>query len=689
MLKEHNKKVFARMEELLMTNGHCCVVMGTGVGKSYLIKELLEQNKYHALVVSPRQNINHSWEKLCGKKVETVTYQKLANIYKEIDFSYYDIVVCDEVHHIGAPKWGKAIKYLIDNKITMVVGLTESSIRYSDGARDVALEFFHGNVAFGFDVPTAIKNKILNPVTYVGAMYNSDGLKKTLRGKIQSRLYAKLNLVLNKTPTVEEIVKKNMPEGNRKGIIFASTIDDINFAIDFMHNIYPDAKIRVMHSKLPKSVIEKNMNWFKRVKSGYLCSVDMISEGVHIKGVNTLIMLRRTESVNLFNQQLGRCLSASSKEPAILFDLVNNQYSVQITQDKVRIKTNSIKASGKINIVASDQLIIKDYQKNIVDVLEEIKKSLDVSWTDEEVQKLKDFAASGTKGLKKWAKEALPNRSYRAVLSKMDKLGLFDSSTDYWTEEEIQKLKDFFASGKKGLRSWIKKELPNRSEGSVRGKAIKLNLINNHHHFWTDEEIEILKKYYPYGVKEAMKRLNNSVTAPQVTSKAKMLGIRVLFDGELSWTEEERKIFAEKYPKMGVVGIQKNVFPNKTKAQIKNLARFMKISYEGLDYWTEEEDEIIRKMYPTHGYKIKGLNRTKTAIQRRAKILGVKSNGTSFRKAISQINSKKILCVETNKIYANAAEAAKELGLDARTIQACCRGDKKSYRQLHWKYAEF
>ena len=629
MLLEHNKKVFARMEELLTTEGSCCVVMGTGVGKSYIIKELLEKNKFHALVVSPRQSINRSWEKLCGKKVETVTYQKLANIYKEIDYSFYDIVVCDEVHHIGAPKWGKPIKYLIDNKITMVVGLTESSVRYSDGARDVALEFFKGNVAFGVDVPTAIKNKILNPVTYVGAMYNSDGLKKTLRGKIQSRLYAKLNLILNKTPTVEEIIKKNMPEGNRKGIIFASTIDDIKFAIDFMHNIYPDAKIRVVHSKLPKSAIEKNMNWFKRVKSGYLCSVDMISEGVHIKGVNTLIMLRRTESVNLFNQQLGRCLSASCKEPAILFDLVNNQYSVHVTQNRVHIRTNSIKNSGKINVVASDQLIIKDYQKNIVDVLEEIKKSLDVSWTEEEIQKLKDFMSSGKKGIRKFIKENFPNRTYSAAWNKMSELGLAC-----------------------------------------------------HNHYWTDEEIAVLTEWYHLGIELAAQKIKeicgSELSPVQVCDKANRLNLHL----DKSWSEQEMKILFENYPKMGLSVCK--LLPGRTGKQCKQKANQynLKVEYEPNNPWTEEENDLLKKYYPLCGYKVPGLNRNKTAIQRRARLLKLKYVG----------GNKIVRCVETNTIYESAIAAAKTFDgnyeIVANKIRNCCNGNRKTAYGFHWEYVE-
>lgn len=92
MLLEHNVPVYKQLISVLSNDNCACVVMGTGVGKSYVALEYLTQNKLTALVVSPRNSINESWQKLCGKKVDTITYQKLANIYKSVDYSFYDVI---------------------------------------------------------------------------------------------------------------------------------------------------------------------------------------------------------------------------------------------------------------------------------------------------------------------------------------------------------------------------------------------------------------------------------------------------------------------------------------------------------------------------------------------------------------------------------------------------------------------
>ena len=631
MLLPHNIGVYDELEQVMLNSGMCCVVMGTGVGKTYVASEYLNNHDFKALVVSPRQSINESWEKH-SERVQTITYQKLANIYKDIDFSKYDVMICDEVHHIGAPKWGKAIKYVIDNKIIKVLGLTESSVRYTDGGRDVAEEFFGGNVAFGESVSSAIEKGILNSVTYVGAMYNSDGLKKTLRGKIQSRLYAKLNLALNKTPTVQEIVRKNMPSGKRKGIIFASTIDDIKFAKDFMQSIYPNVEIKVVHSKQSEAINEDVLDWFKNVDEGYVCSVDMISEGVHIKGVNTLIMLRRTESVNLFNQQLGRCLDASSREPAILFDLVNNKYSIRVVKNKLRVKVNSLFDSGKLNVVPSEQLIVKDYTKDIIEVLKEIRESLDNHWTEEEIELIKKYYPS--EGLKCY-KRLNGTRTIDAVRGLVARLGL-------------------------------KCEL-----GGVR---------------FSNKEIELIKSMWEDGktTSEIAKATNRFVGT--IASTLTRLGLREKHQPRLEWTEEEIKILTENYPKMGRKVM--SLLPNKSEWSIVGQATRLGLKREDNAYhFTVEDDEYIQSNWGDMSLE---------------EIFNERFEGKiSYSKLHHYVYHKKkwkpkkvftpIMCVETKKVYYSYKEICEDLGKNENCILAirnCCKGKAtfKSAYGYHWRY---
>lgn len=612
MLMDHNIQIFNDLEQTLQTTNCCCVVMGTGCGKTYVASEYLNKYNLKALVVSPRNTINESWVKHTNK-VDTITYQKLANIYKDINFKTYDIIICDEVHHIGAPKWGEPIKYLIDNNIK-VIGLTESSIRYSDGGKDVADEYFNGNVIYGENVASAIEKNILNPVTYVGAMYNSDGLKKTLRGKIQSRLYAKLNLTLNKTPTIQEIIKKNMLPGKRKGIIFASTIEDIKSAIEFVKSVYPDTTIKFVHSKQPESHNEEAFEWFRNTDEGYICSVDMISEGVHIKGVNTLIMLRRTESVNLFNQQLGRCLDASSKEPAILFDLVNNKYSLRIINNRLRVKTNSMFGYGKLNIIPSEQLIVKDYTKDIVDVLEEIQQSLNNNWTLEEDQLLINFykAHPTGRGLKEFVKQNLSHRTFDAARARAKCLNL--TMCTFYTPEEDEIIKQYYPI--EGIKCLSR--LPGRTKGSLYDRVLTLG-VNYNSIKYTPEEDAIIKQYYILEGRNIMKRLPNRV-----------------------WKNIKQRAHR--------LGIKSNYFNN----------------------WSDKEISLLKQYYKTNLLSQILPNKTQSAIAKKISQLGLLTNA-------------KVICIETGKVYNNIYQTVSN-PKNISVILKHLRGDRPDAYGYHWRW---
>lgn len=51
------------------------------------------------------------------------------------------------------------------------------------------------------------------------------------------------------------------------------------------------------------------------------------------------------------------------------------------------------------------------------------------------------------------------------------------------------------------------------------------------------------------------------------------------------------------------------------------------------------------------------------------------------------INSKPVVCVETNEFFWSMGEAKRATGCDDTTITRCCRGIKKTCGGYHWRYA--
>lgn len=55
-----------------------------------------------------------------------------------------------------------------------------------------------------------------------------------------------------------------------------------------------------------------------------LFAIDMINEGIHVKNVDGVMLLRPTISPIVYKQQIGRELATGGKKIPIIFDLVNN-----------------------------------------------------------------------------------------------------------------------------------------------------------------------------------------------------------------------------------------------------------------------------------------------------------------------------------------------------------------------------
>lgn len=102
----------------------------------------------------------------------------------------------------------------------------------------------------------------------------------------------------------------------------------------------------------------------------------MFNEGLHIKNVDGVILLRKTTSHIVFYQQIGRCLQVGKKKP-IIFDLVNNFSSVAASNflnelnEAKRNESSELDAEGIIDDTPNFKVF--DHTKEIQDVLREIE----------------------------------------------------------------------------------------------------------------------------------------------------------------------------------------------------------------------------------------------------------------------------------------------------------------------------
>ena len=597
---EHNKIVYDEVIERLKTSSRVCIVQATGTGKGVIASSLIE-DYVNVLVIAPTNAILENYRMNLGVNSENVifyTYQGISmllnNQIEELG-EKVSLIILDEFHRIGAETWGRKVEMLCDraeSKGCKTVGLSATPVRYLDNERDMSEEFFKGNVVNGLNIVDAVVSGVLPTFKYVVSYY---GYEKDLFEKIEenrNKLLSDVKAIvsnLENNYSIGKIIQKETKElgKNQKWIVFFSRVEELE---DFKDNVYSwfNSKVNlfVLHSYSDNRGNMSILKEFNNSSNGInvLLSVNMLNEGVHIKDIDGVIMLRKTISPIVYLQQLGRALQIGGKNP-IIFDFIGNYR---------RMNYNYLN-SDLFNFIEE---INNGFEKNCVEKdKESVTKKIIINSYCEEIGKI------------------------------LDNITKIISSRHYWLEEEIEIVKKYYHE--KGA-VWISKNiLLNRTAGAIGLVASRLGLTEKN--IWSEEEIEVLRKYYvEKGPSWISKNILTHKSRGSINSKALLLGLKTVIKPS-EWTNEEIELVKKYYIEKGYTWLHDNCLPNRSLQSIKSKAMQLNLNQTSYDYWTEEEDNILRKYY-----NIKGIDwivennilekRTKMSIYRRVRILGLKSS---------------------------------------------------------------
>lgn len=707
-LYPHNKVVFNKVLENLKTHNKVGVVQATGTGKGKLAACFVEFLIYHKpnakiLIVAPLRSVLQNYRdnfSIHSDNVKFVTYQKINSLKDEelINIGqYYDLIVLDEYHRCGATEWYKSIQKLfigVSKGKCKVIGLTATPIRYLDNARDMSEELFDNNIVQGIDLEEAIVDGILPGFIYNACYFGSEkvlrdvknGLKKneykiedsSVKNHLLSRVDNLIMLYENKYK-ISNIIREQTKKlsKNQKWVIFCKdkkNLEDIYTACVDWFNATPI--IYVINSDKDTVENDKTLLDFRNSKVGInvLLCINMLNEGVHIKDLNGVIMLRKTDSPILFLQQLGRSLEVGKDFKPVIFDLIGNYRGLRIDEEQLGVNSISIvKEIEKNTKNLKNYIIIHNYIEEMDNVLNEIRKYSfkdHDGWTPEEDDILKEYYPKGgyvlcqKMGLYR-SKGAIRARSKFLNLKCMPLVNSFSS-------EDLEIIEKYYSLGGSALckkqsitlnnrksteisyvarflfglnydRSFTSDEDAiiqkyyteygtkgcidngvNRSAGVIAKRANDLGL--KYEGIWKDWEIEILKKYYPIGGSSLCNEKGLlEKDRVQMKSKARRLGLYSPSSNNI-FTKEEEDIILKYYLVGGAELCQEKGLKKSLKA-IKEKAYRLNIVERGESSpWTKEEDDIIDMYYREGGYLLcqeKGLKRAKPAIQRRANLIGV------------------------------------------------------------------
>jgi len=311
------------------------VVLATGLGKTFLAafdsataarvlfvahrEEILTQAMAAFRAVRPRARLGRysGEEKDAEADIVFASVQTLArNAHlTRFDSRAFDYIVVDEFHHAAAATYRRIIDHFQPG---FLLGLTATPDR-SDGGDLLGL--CEENVVYECDLWSGIDRGLLAPFHYFGVPDPVEYAQIPWRsGRFDE---AALTAAVATQARAENALEQLAKRGGRKTIGFCVSRRHADFMADFAR----DRGLRAVavHSGDTSAPRASALKALEDGDLDIVFPVDMFNEGVDVPSIDTVLMLRPTESPVIWLQQLGRGLRRSAdKTHLAVIDYIGN-----------------------------------------------------------------------------------------------------------------------------------------------------------------------------------------------------------------------------------------------------------------------------------------------------------------------------------------------------------------------------
>ncbi len=316
------------------------VVMATGLGKTWLAafdcqqmnakrvlfvahrEEILFQAENTFLRIRPHarvgfytgQNKDEEVDILCAS---VQTLGKLEHI-RRFPCRHFDYVIVDEFHHASAVTYRRLLGHF---EPRFLLGLTATPDRTDQS--DI-LTLCDDNLVFTKGLFAGISSGLLVPFSYYGIFDEEVNYREIpwRSGKFDpEQLSNKLATLARARHAYKEWKKYSQ----QRTLVFCVSIRHA----DFMAERFCQLGVKAVSVYAGSSTSRGEA--LEQLADGRLqvvFSVDLFNEGVDLPGIDTVMLLRPTESKILFLQQIGRGLrNAPGKERRVILDFIGNHHS--------------------------------------------------------------------------------------------------------------------------------------------------------------------------------------------------------------------------------------------------------------------------------------------------------------------------------------------------------------------------
>ncbi len=298
-------------------------------------KDIVEQarEKYRAVLQQPTFGAliadGQHYDSTQAEQIFCTVQSWATHICRQLPPDFFDLIVLDECHHAAAASYQDIIQnyaYYIDDGTTDLLGLSATPFR-ADG-KDIRGDF-GGEFTHELSLAEAIEHGHIVPFTYFGVDDDVD--------------YSSINWGQGEKEQLDQILHnngrhlQNVHQTVMKHVADLNTLRAVGFCAGLRH---AHAACDYFNSKGIKSIVlSGESNEKERAKAmddiakmppeiKVIFTADLFNEGVDIPSVNTVMMMRPTNSPLIFLQQLGRGLRIAppqyQKDDLLVLDFVGN-----------------------------------------------------------------------------------------------------------------------------------------------------------------------------------------------------------------------------------------------------------------------------------------------------------------------------------------------------------------------------
>ncbi|WCN01518.1 DUF3427 domain-containing protein [Streptomyces sp. M92] len=265
--------------------------------------------------------------------VQSLNVQRLEQLAPD----HFDVIVIDEFHHATASTYRRVIEHFAPKEL---LGLTATPERM-DG-RNVQDEFFDGRIAAEMRLWEALENDLLSPFHYFGIPDGTD--LTTLTWQKGSYAEQELGNLLTGNDARARIIVKQVRDkisdpGAMRALGFCVTKAHAHFMADYFRKA--GLRAAALTSDSSAEVRARALSDLEAGELQVIFSVDLFNEGLDIPDVDTLLLLRPTNSATVFLQQLGRGLRRTDSKPVLtVLDFIGQHRAEFRFEEQFRAMTN-------------------------------------------------------------------------------------------------------------------------------------------------------------------------------------------------------------------------------------------------------------------------------------------------------------------------------------------------------------